>query len=111
MQFRISVVGMDQQYPRWREMVGICDYLGMDLSQRDYGPGVAKLNMYVMISAQSETGIARPVKYGKAARLLEVTFNLNGRDVWLITSLHRFSIVVWSIWLIPYLTGLFVSMR
>jgi uncharacterized repeat protein (TIGR03987 family) len=28
-----------------------------------------------------------------------------------IISFHRFSIVVWSIWLIPYFTGFFASMR
>ena len=28
-----------------------------------------------------------------------------------ITSFHRFSVVVWSIWLIPYFTGFFVSMQ
>jgi uncharacterized repeat protein (TIGR03987 family) len=27
-----------------------------------------------------------------------------------ITSFHRFSVVVWAIWLVPYLTGFFVSM-
>ena len=28
-----------------------------------------------------------------------------------ITSFHRFSVVVWAIWLIPYFTGFFVSMQ
>ena len=28
-----------------------------------------------------------------------------------ITSFHRFSVIVWAIWLIPYFTGFFVSMR
>jgi len=28
-----------------------------------------------------------------------------------ITSFHRFSVVVWVIWLIPYFTGFFASMR
>ena len=28
-----------------------------------------------------------------------------------IISFHRFSVIVWAIWLIPYLTGFFISMR
>jgi uncharacterized repeat protein (TIGR03987 family) len=28
----------------------------------------------------------------------------------LITTFHRFSVVVWLLWLLPYLTGFFVSM-
>jgi uncharacterized repeat protein (TIGR03987 family) len=28
-----------------------------------------------------------------------------------ITRFHHFSVVVWTIWLIPYFTGFFVSMR
>ena len=28
-----------------------------------------------------------------------------------IISFHRFSVIVWSIWLIPYFTGFFASMR
>jgi uncharacterized repeat protein (TIGR03987 family) len=28
-----------------------------------------------------------------------------------ITNFHHFSVVVWAIWLIPYFTGFFVSMR
>jgi len=28
-----------------------------------------------------------------------------------ITRFHHFSVVVWAIWLIPYLTGFFASMR
>ena len=28
-----------------------------------------------------------------------------------ITSFHRFSVFVWAIWLIPYFTGFFASMR
>jgi len=28
-----------------------------------------------------------------------------------ITSFHRFSVVVWVIWLIPYFTGFFASMQ
>lgn len=28
-----------------------------------------------------------------------------------ITSFHRFSVFVWLVWLIPYFTGFFVSMR
>jgi uncharacterized repeat protein (TIGR03987 family) len=28
-----------------------------------------------------------------------------------ITTFHRFSLVVWSIWLVPYFTGFFASMR
>jgi len=28
-----------------------------------------------------------------------------------ITSFHRFSVIVWAIWLVPYFTGFFVSMR
>ena len=28
-----------------------------------------------------------------------------------ITRFHHFSVFVWSVWLIPYLTGFFVSMR
>ena len=33
------------------------------------------------------------------------------KDEKAITSFHRFSIIVWSIWLIPYFTGFFVSLR
>jgi len=28
-----------------------------------------------------------------------------------ITTFHRYSVAVWTIWLVPYLTGFFVSMR
>ena len=28
-----------------------------------------------------------------------------------ITRFHHFSVLVWAIWLVPYLTGFFVSMR
>ena len=28
-----------------------------------------------------------------------------------ITTFHRFSVVVWGIWLVPYFTGFFASMR
>ena len=33
------------------------------------------------------------------------------KDEKAITSFHRFSVIVWSIWLIPYFTGFFASMR
>ncbi len=33
------------------------------------------------------------------------------KDEKAITSFHRFSVIVWAIWLIPYFTGFFVSMR
>ena len=33
------------------------------------------------------------------------------KDEKAITSFHRFSVVVWLVWLVPYLTGFFVSMR
>ena len=32
------------------------------------------------------------------------------KDEKAIVSFHKFSVVVWAIWLIPYLTGFFVSM-
>ena len=32
------------------------------------------------------------------------------RDEKAITSFHRFSVIVWAIWLVPYFTGFFVSM-
>ena len=33
------------------------------------------------------------------------------KDEKAITSFHRFSIIVWAVWLIPYFTGFFASMR
>ncbi|MFC1905601.1 HsmA family protein [Chloroflexota bacterium] len=54
---------------------------------------------------------------GIAAILLMVihaiwaTVVLIRKDEKAITSFHRFSVVVWAIWLIPYLTGFFASMR
>jgi uncharacterized repeat protein (TIGR03987 family) len=33
------------------------------------------------------------------------------KDEKAITNFHRFSVIVWAIWLIPYFTGFFVSMR
>ena len=54
---------------------------------------------------------------GMAAILLMVihaiwaTAVLLRKDENAITSFHRFSVIVWSIWLIPYLTGFLVSMR
>lgn len=36
------------------------------------------------------------------------------RGVWserLIVNFHKFSVVVWLIWLVPYFNGFFVSMR
>jgi uncharacterized repeat protein (TIGR03987 family) len=32
------------------------------------------------------------------------------KDERAITTFHRFSVVVWAIWLVPYFTGFFVSM-
>jgi len=32
------------------------------------------------------------------------------KDEQAILSFHKFSVIVWVIWLIPYLTGLFISM-
>jgi uncharacterized repeat protein (TIGR03987 family) len=51
----------------------------------------------------SVTGIA-------AIHAIWATVVLLRKNAKLITSFHRFSIIVWSIWLIPYLTGLFLSM-
>jgi len=33
------------------------------------------------------------------------------KDERAIMSFHRFSVIVWAIWLIPYFTGFFASMR
>ena len=33
------------------------------------------------------------------------------RNEYAIRNFHRFSVLVWAIWLIPYLTGFFASMR
>ena len=33
------------------------------------------------------------------------------KDERAITAFHRLSVVVWSIWLVPYFTGFFASMR
>jgi uncharacterized repeat protein (TIGR03987 family) len=33
------------------------------------------------------------------------------RDEKAITRFHHFSVFVWAVWLVPYLTGFFVSMR
>ena len=33
------------------------------------------------------------------------------KDEKAITSFHRFSVIVWAIWLVPYFTGFFASMR
>jgi uncharacterized repeat protein (TIGR03987 family) len=33
------------------------------------------------------------------------------KDEKAIIGFHRFSVIVWSIWLIPYFTGFFVSLR
>ena len=54
---------------------------------------------------------------GIAAILLMVihavwaTVVLLRKDEGAITSFHRFSVLVWLIWLIPYFTGFFASMR
>ena len=39
------------------------------------------------------------------------TIVLLRKDEKAITTFHRFSVVVWSIWLVPYFTGFFASMR
>ena len=39
------------------------------------------------------------------------TFVLIHRDEKAINNFHHFSLVVWIIWLVPYLTGFFASMR
>jgi len=39
------------------------------------------------------------------------TIVLLRKDEKAITSFHRFSVIVWAIWLVPYFTGFFVSMR
>jgi uncharacterized repeat protein (TIGR03987 family) len=57
----------------------------------------------------SVTGIAAIVLM--AIHAIWATIVLLRKNEKLITSFHRFSIIVWSIWLIPYLTGFFVSMR
>ena len=33
------------------------------------------------------------------------------KDEEAITRFHRFSVIVWAIWLVPYFTGFFASMR
>ena len=33
------------------------------------------------------------------------------KDEKAITRFHRFSVIVWAIWLVPYFTGFFVSMQ
>ena len=33
------------------------------------------------------------------------------KDEKAITNFHRFSVFVWAVWLVPYLTGFFASMR
>jgi uncharacterized repeat protein (TIGR03987 family) len=38
------------------------------------------------------------------------TLVLLRRDERAIVNFHKFSVVVWAIWLIPYFTGFFVSM-
>ncbi len=57
----------------------------------------------------SVTGIAAIVLM--AIHAVWATVVLLRKNERLISSFHRFSIIVWSIWLIPYLTGFFVSMR
>lgn len=81
MKFSIAVVGRDEDYPRMPEVNHVCDYLGTELSLRDYGPGVVELNMYVIISRSSETGVAGHEKYNKARRLLEVGLDLDGSEL------------------------------
>ena len=39
------------------------------------------------------------------------TIVLLRKDEKAITSFHRFSVFVWAIWLVPYFTGFFASMR
>ena len=57
----------------------------------------------------SVTGIAAIVLM--AIHAIWATVVLLRKNEKLISSFHRLSIIVWSIWLIPYLTGFFVSMR
>ena len=57
----------------------------------------------------SVTGIAAIVLM--AIHAFWATVVLLRKDEKLITTFHRFSVIVWIIWLIPYLTGFFVSMR
>lgn len=40
------------------------------------------------------------------------TIDRQGRECqkWAILTFHRFSVVVWLIWLVPYFTGFFISM-
>lgn len=81
MKFSIAVVGVDEEYPEIPGVYQVCDYLGAELSLRDYGPGVIELNMYISISQSSETGIAGKEKFNKAKRTLEVSLALNGRQL------------------------------
>ena len=39
------------------------------------------------------------------------TVDLVRKDEKAITNFHRFSVFVWAVWLVPYLTGFFASMR
>jgi len=39
------------------------------------------------------------------------TIVLLRKDEKAIISFHRFSVIVWAIWLVPYFTGFFASMR
>jgi len=57
----------------------------------------------------SVTGIAAIVLM--AIHAIWASIVLLRKNEKLITTFHRFSIIVWSIWLVPYLTGFFVSTR
>ena len=45
-----------------------------------------------------------------AVQAVWATVVLRRRDERWLTKFHRFSVVVWAIWLIPYLSPIFVAM-
>jgi len=71
----------------------------------------------VMMEIAEETGFNIHTVSGIAAILLMLvhaawaTVVLLRRDARAIVNLHKFSVVVWTVWLIPYFTGFFASMR
>ncbi len=83
MEFSFVRTATEEAYSRTSEVPKISDYLDIELSQREYGEGIAKVIMGVACTAWSDgpTGKVGQEKYTRSKRLLELVFGLSHREV------------------------------
>ena len=83
MEFSFVRTATEEAYSRTSEVPKISDYLDIELSQRDYGQGIAKVIMGIACTAWNDgaTGRVGQKKYTRSKRLLELVFGLSHREV------------------------------